>query len=150
MKLSELIAEIRKLKPVEQHRLKEFFITSLSSSASEPVFQEINERKNKDGYTCIHCSSNQVVRFGKYTVKVGTKDVERQRYRCKDCKKTFTDVTNTPLYRTHKPNKWIESIIYMLEGYSLRKSADLIRGVHLCYLVLLETQSVGCPKTNRL
>ena len=27
MTLRELIAEIKKLKPVEQHRLKEFFIT---------------------------------------------------------------------------------------------------------------------------
>jgi len=119
------------LKPVEQHRLKEFFITSLSSlSASEPVFQEINERKNKEGYTCTLCNSKQVVRFGKYMVKVGLKEVERQRYRCKDCKKTFTDVTNTPLYRTHKPDKWIEFIKCMLEGYSLRKSAELIGGVH--------------------
>ncbi|MCZ2260169.1 IS1595 family transposase, partial [Sporosarcina sp. G11-34] len=48
MKLSEIIAEIQKLKLAEQHRLKEFFITSLTSfSASEPVFYEINERKNK-------------------------------------------------------------------------------------------------------
>lgn len=96
MTLSELLAEIKKLKPVELHRLKEFFITSLTSfSASEPVFQEINERKNNDGYTYIHCISKQVVRFREYTVKVCTKDVERQRYRCKDCEKTFTDVTNT-------------------------------------------------------
>lgn len=101
MTLSELLAEIKKLKPVELHRLKEFFITSLTSfSASEPVFQEINERKNNDGYTYIHCFSKQVVRFREYTVKVCTKDVERQRYRCKDCEKTFTDVTNTILYRT--------------------------------------------------
>lgn len=135
MKLSEIIAEIQKLKPVEQHRLKEFFITSLTSfSASEPVFQEINERKNKEGYTCTHCNSKQVVRFGKYKVKVGRKEVERQRYRCKDCKKTFTDVTNTPLYRTHKPDKWIKFIECMLEGHSLRKSAELIGGVHFVTL----------------
>ncbi|WP_339250294.1 IS1595 family transposase [Sporosarcina sp. FSL W8-0480] len=131
MRLNEIIAEIKRLKPAEQHRLKEFFITSLASFyPSEPIFQEINERKNKEGYTCIHCNSKQVVRFGRYTVKVGTKGVERQRYRCKDCRKTFTDVTNTPLYRTHKPEKWIEFIKCMLEGYSLRKSAELIGGVH--------------------
>ena len=56
----------------------------MSFSASEPVFQEVTERKNKDGYTCVHCNSKQVVRFGKYTVKFGLKEVERQRYRCKD------------------------------------------------------------------
>ena len=114
---------------------KEFFITSLTSfSASEPVFQEINECKNKEGYTCTHCNSKQVVRFGKYKVKVGKKEVERQRYRCKECKKTFTDVTNTPLYRTHKPDKWINFIECMLEGHSLRKSAELIGGVHFVTL----------------
>jgi hypothetical protein len=63
-------------------------------------------------------------------VKIGLKEVERQRYRCKDCIKTFTDVTSTPLYRTHKPDKWLDFIKCMLEGYSLRKSADLIGNVH--------------------
>jgi hypothetical protein len=63
-------------------------------------------------------------------VKLGLKDVERQRYRCKDCRKTYTDVTSTPLYRTNKPDKWLDFIICMLEGYSLRKSAELIGGIH--------------------
>jgi transposase-like protein len=142
MTLRELIAGIKRLNSVEQHRLKEFFINSLSSfSASEPVFQEVTERKNKNGYTCTHCGSIQVVRFGKYLVKLGLKDVERQRYRCKDCRKTFTDVTSTPLYRTHKPDKWLEFIECMLEGYSLRKSADLCS---LCHPILLETQGIIC------
>jgi hypothetical protein len=70
--LKELIAEIKKLNSAEQHRLKEFFINFIASfSASEPVFQEVNKRKNKDGYTCTHCGSKQVVRFAKYSVKLG-------------------------------------------------------------------------------
>ena len=53
MTLRELIEEIKKLNPAEQHRLKEFFINSLASfTASEPIFQEVTERKHKDGYTC--------------------------------------------------------------------------------------------------
>jgi transposase-like protein len=88
MTLRELIAEIKKLNPAEQHHLKEFFIQSLSSfSTSEPVFQEVTEQKNKNGYTCVHCGSKQVVRFSKYMVKFGLKEVERQRYRCKDAEK---------------------------------------------------------------
>lgn len=58
-------------------------------------------------------------------MKLGLKEVERQRYRCKNCRKTFTDVTSTPFYRTHKPDKWLDFIKCMLEGYSLRKSAEL-------------------------
>lgn len=50
MTVRELIAEIKKLNSAEQHRLQEFFINSLMSfSASEPVFQEVTERKNQDG-----------------------------------------------------------------------------------------------------
>src|SRR5574337_529457 len=48
---------------------------------------------------------------------------------CKDCGKTFTDVTNTPLHGTHLPHKWLEFVQCMIEGYSLRKSAELL-GVH--------------------
>lgn len=63
MTLKELIVEIKNLNSAEQHRLKEFFINSIASfSASELVFQEVTERKNTDGYTCIYCCSKQIVR----------------------------------------------------------------------------------------
>ena len=74
MALKEIIKEIEKLSIADQYRLKEFFVKSLNSySASEPVFKEVSEQKHKDGYTCTHCHSNNVVRFGKYSVKVGMK-----------------------------------------------------------------------------
>ncbi len=64
MTLRELIAEIKKLNSAEQYRLKEFLINSIASfSFSEPVFQEVTERKNKDGYTCVHCGSKQICTF---------------------------------------------------------------------------------------
>ncbi|EKP97575.1 transposase [Bacillus cereus] len=127
MSLKEIIEEIRKLNTADQHRLKQFFVNSLASySASEPVFKEVSERKHKEGYTCTHCHSTKVVRFGKYSVKMDMRLIERQRYRCKDCGKTFTDVTNTPLHRTHLPHKWLGFIQCMIEGYSLRKASELI------------------------
>ncbi|WP_413473706.1 IS1595 family transposase [Streptococcus parauberis] len=130
MALKDIIIEIQKLSTADQYRLKEFFAKSLASyTASEPVFKEVSERKHKDGFTCSHCNSNNAVRFGKYNVKMGTRTLERQRYRCKDCGKTFTDVTNTPLHGTHLPHKWLEFVQCMIEGYSLRKSAELL-GVH--------------------
>ena len=48
--------------------------------------------------------------------------------------KTYTDVALTPLYRTHKSDKWLDFIKCMLEGYSLRKSAELIGDIH--YVIL--------------
>jgi transposase-like protein len=125
--IADIIKEIQKLNTADQIRLKEFFTKSLASySASEPIFKEVSEQKHKDGYTCTHCHSNNVVRFGKYSVKVGVKTMQRQRYRCKECGKTFTDVTNTPLRGSHLPHKWLEFIQCMIEGYSLRKASELI------------------------
>lgn len=53
----------------------------------------------------------------------------KKRYRCKACKLTFTDLTNTVLYRTRRLNQWIKFIECMIEGYSLRKSANLIGNI---------------------
>ena len=39
------------------------------------------------------------MRHGKYH--------SRQRYKCKDCFKTFNDMTNTPIGGTHKPHLWL-------------------------------------------
>lgn len=75
-----------------------------------------------------------MVRFGKYKVKLSLKEVERQRYHCKNCQNTFTDVTDTPLYRNRKPEKWLDFIKRTFEKYSLRKSADLIGDVHFVTL----------------
>ncbi|WP_437177567.1 IS1595 family transposase [Heyndrickxia camelliae] len=126
----DIIKEIQKLNTADQLRMKEFFTKSLASyTASEPIFKEVSEQKHKDGYTCTHCHSHNVVRFGKYSVKVGMKTMERQRYRCKDCRKTFTDVTNTLLGGSHLPHKWLDFIqcmLCMLEGNSLRKASELI------------------------
>ncbi len=83
MALREIIKEIEKLSTADQYRLKEFFTKSLDSySANEPIFNEVSEQKHKDEYTCSHCHSNNAVRIGKYSVKVGLKTMELQRYHC--------------------------------------------------------------------
>jgi len=65
MALVDIINEIKKLKTAELYRLKEFFNESLTPfSKSEPVFNELIEQKHKDGFTCTHCHSKNVVRFG--------------------------------------------------------------------------------------
>lgn len=65
----------------------------MSLSVNEPVFKEVIERKNKDGYNCTHYGSKQVVRFRKYKMKLRLKKLKGQRYRCKNCSKTFTNIT---------------------------------------------------------
>ncbi|WP_374989319.1 IS1595 family transposase (plasmid) [Priestia megaterium] len=130
MRAVDILKAIQKLNPAEKHRLREYLINALTASSSTgPVLQEISERKNKEGYQCPVCESEYVIRFGKYTTMVDGEEVIKQRYRCKACRMTFTDLTNTALYRTRRLNQWIKFIECMIEGYSLRKSAELIGNV---------------------
>lgn len=76
--------------------------------------KEVSERKHKDGFTCSHCHSNNAVCFGKYNVKKGSRTLERQRYRCKDCGKTFTDVTNTPS-SSYSPSSQMDGVRSMYD-----------------------------------
>lgn len=132
MALKGIMKEVKKLSNADKNRLLQFLTQSVSPlSPQEPLFNEIQELKHKDGYTCPHCQSNNSVRFGKYGVKAGQKKMNRQRYRCKDCRKTFTDVTNTPLHRTHKPDKWIDFVRCMIDGDSLRKAAEKLDVHHV-------------------
>lgn len=52
-----------------------------------------------------------------------------QRYRCCACGKTFSALTGTPLARLRHRAKWLDYLDGMLEGQSVRKTADRL-GVH--------------------
>lgn len=95
-----------------------FFLQSRTKDVSAPVraIDEIQEQKNKDGLVCPHYKTHSVVRFGKYAVKTRAGEVKRQRYRCKSCRQTFNDLTNTPLQRTRRPHVWVRIIECMIEG----------------------------------
>lgn len=130
VRATDILKAIQKLNPAEKHRLREYLINALTASSSTgTVLQEISERKNKSGYHCPDCESEHIVRFGKYSTIVDGEEVKKQRYRCKACKTTFTDLTNTALYRTRRLNQWIKFVECMIEGYSLRKSAELVGNV---------------------
>lgn len=104
------------------------FLQSRSKGTTAPIrlIDDIQEQKHKDGLVCPHCESLAAVRFGKYAIKTRAGTVKRQRYRCKSCLQTFNDLTNTPLQRTRRPHLWVRFIELMIEGFSLRKCAELM------------------------
>ena len=69
---------------------------------------------NKDGH-CPHCHSADYVKFGS--------DKGSKRYRCKNCKKTFTEYTGTWLENIHKK----ELLRPYLELMAQEKSLDEIK-----------------------
>ena len=80
------------------------------------VCEEVKEFRFSKGKVCSHCNSELISRNGKYN--------GNQRYICKDCRKTFSDFTNSATYRNKKSlDKWLKYDKSMIMGLSIRKSA---------------------------
>ena len=78
--------------------LEEFLVLG---SQAEQVCEEVKEFRFAKGKVCPHCNSESISRNGKYNGK--------QRYICKNCRKTFTDFTNSATYRSKKSlDKWLK------------------------------------------
>lgn len=86
------------------------------------LLKSLREARFSSGLGCVHCGSTDVKRNGKYR--------SRQRYLCKDCGKSFNDMTNTPFSGSHYPEKWVKYIELMVEGDTLPKIADKLQ-IHI-------------------
>lgn len=86
------------------------------NSISNTIYSDSREKRYSGGVVCIHCESNKVIKHGKKN--------SVQRFKCKNCGKTFNDITLTPMAKSHLPiNKWLEYAKCMILGFSIRKSA---------------------------
>lgn len=101
---SNLLKHIDKLSHTDKERVFQWVkrYVEPSSTVRGRLIDEMREARFKEGFECPHCTSKHVNRFGKTN--------GRQCYRCKACRKTFTDTTNTILFRTRKGNEWITFI----------------------------------------
>ncbi len=108
---SKLVMQIDHLTDKQNQELQELL------TGQEPVKRIIRELEHRliEDPECPHCHSSIINRFGKKG--------DMQRYRCKNCMKTFTATTNTPLARLRFKEKWINYIEGMLESKVLRQSA---------------------------
>jgi transposase-like protein len=125
MTLANIIADISSLSDRDKESILTYLTRHFSPSTSQQgaLIGELRERKFSHGFHCRHCGSTSVVRHGKRD--------GRQRYKCKDCNKFSSDLTNSPMYRSKKTDKWIPFIECMLNGLSLRKTATKIGITHV-------------------
>ncbi|KON85489.1 Insertion element protein [Sporosarcina globispora] len=86
------------------------------------LLKRIREARFSGGLACVHCGCASVKRNGKYRT--------RQRYLCKDCGKSFNDMTHTPFSGSRYPEKWVKYIELMVEGYTLPKIAEKLK-IHI-------------------
>jgi transposase-like protein len=100
---------------------------SLFNKLSEIIFgggarmsltQDIKERRFHRGLNCLYCDCSEVVKNGKHK--------EAQRYKCKACERTFTDLSATPLSGSRYKDKWPGYLKCMIDGKSIRKCSEIL------------------------
>ena len=97
-----------------------------------------NERQN---ICCPKCKSISIKRNGKYK--------GRQLYKCKDCKKKFNELTNTPFHHTRLNYKQIETAYdCLVNKLSIRKSAKKIK-VSTRTAFVLRFKLITCLKETK-
>lgn len=71
-----------------------------------------------NGMNCLWCASPKVTTHSKSVRS------PRRKYVCRDCRRTFTDLTGTPLARTNLPlGKWFLLLRFKDEGLSTSELA---------------------------
>ncbi len=100
--------------------LQEFEMPVQSATANKLTSLEaIREARFHEGLNYPNCAAHGA--FKKNGTYRG-----RQRYLCKACKRTFNDLTNTPVHGTHFMDKWGAYLLAMEQGLSLRKCAQRV------------------------
>lgn len=102
-------------------------LEGLTDEQFEDLLATMRQRKDADGVQrlvmarmaerqcCPHCESTKVNKHG---MEFGS-----QRFRCKDCGKTFTALTGTPFHRLRGKEQLLENAACMADGLSIRKTA---------------------------
>ncbi len=110
--LNRITAALRQLTPVQ----RKVVAAELAALDAQPVSTVVVESRFACGAVCPHCASEHVIRHGHAN--------GLQRYRCRECSKTFSALTGTPLNRLHKRGKWLGQAEALREGLTLHKVAD--------------------------
>ncbi len=115
IELDVILQAIPSLSYVDTKRLNNTVKLKLDSDVVGKVIADREDCVSE----CPHCNELEFIKHG-----VTAKGI--QRYKCKSCSKTFCSLTETPLYRMRKEDKWLEYISMMWEGVALRKIAKVL------------------------
>ena len=85
---------------------------------SQSLFKAIREARFTDRVICPRCDGARVIRWGGFS--------GRQRYLCRHCRRTFSDLTATPLAYVKKPELWLEFARCMVRCETVRAAAALL------------------------
>ena len=107
--LRKWVSQLGRLSREERAALKAEIAALESSEAGLQVIEA------RGGLSCPHCAAGHVTRNGHAN--------GLQRYRCRDCGKTFNALTGSALARLHQRGKWVDQAAALAEGHTLRQVA---------------------------
>src|SRR3954470_1268602 len=95
-------------------------LVSLSSLIDDAkCYALVRQQRWPDGVRCPGCGAAEVIRHGRDDTQE-----QRQRYRCKDCRARFDDLTGTVLAGHHRPRRvWVLCLYLMGLNLSNRQIA---------------------------
>ncbi|MDP4091204.1 MAG: IS1 family transposase [Bacillota bacterium] len=109
--ITEIFEILKTLQPSQEKYLEDILISS------EIIVPEEKELDQEHALTCPDCRSNSISKFGKN--RLG-----KQRYRCKDCRRTFVIPKKPLISCTRKTIKqWLLYMKCMAKGMS--KDAEI-------------------------
>ena len=116
--VASIIADIASLSYEDRISLKDRLIRAFCSHPSSmEVF--VKEERFSGGLVCPVCGCVHVIRNGH-------RNDGTQRYICRDCGKTFVAASNSIVSYTKKElYVWEKYIDCLINGFSIRKSADI-------------------------
>jgi transposase-like protein len=119
MKKESLRSYFESLSSADRQVLIEELLQLDNSLENTPKCQEMrrNILDNKQG-ACAHCGHSKYVKFGK--------DKGAHRYKCKSCKRSFTEYSGTWMAGLHKKDKIDAYLQLMLEEKSLDKIKEAL------------------------
>ncbi len=106
MTYSEILSAAQSLSEQEQQSLVQALSPAKQCEATVPESSCLSSLLEKQG-RCPHCGSNRYYRFGK--------DHGTQRFKCKDCGRTFTEYTGTWQQKLHKKGL-VRAYMHLMSG----------------------------------
>lgn len=108
----QLLAQLESLTHLQKQKL-----LSQINENSEKKSVSLIESSFNDAKFCPHCQSFEISRWGK--------SHDLQRFRCKNCKKTFNALTGTSLSRLRYKELWLQYSQCLHDGETVRKAAEV-------------------------
>jgi transposase-like protein len=116
MSVEEILQAINNLTLKEQEQILQNIIDTNKRPEQSDIFNIREGIHERNSIECPYCKSRKWIKFGSYR--------DSQKYRCSECRRTFTSLTGSSAYRIHDKEKWTKYFSCLLGSYSLHKCAS--------------------------